>query len=155
MLSKIQELSGNSPHLIQYFASRLVDLLITQRSDTLRPHHIDEVLNGFEAASYFMSPFRDVRDPRARLVAVAALSTREDRLSLRTLQEKVSTLGLILDPQQLWNICLELAVLNILVWDNGLFRIANKGLRHHAAQSGFLELTLHKALDELTKAEEH
>jgi hypothetical protein len=139
IVSKIADLSGRLPHLVQYFGSRLAQILLDEQTDSLCPRHVDRVRDSLEATSFFMSPFHDLSDPRVRAVALSFFSADSGRMQLPQIREAVQKLGISLAHQELWDACIDLAVNNVLTLDNGAFRIANEGLRYYARQTGFFE----------------
>jgi hypothetical protein len=152
ILGLVHELSGDLPHLVQYFGSRLVDLVETEDSKTVCLRHVEQVRDSFEATSYFMSPFHDLTDPKERILALAMLSHSAERMQLPDVRRCAAELGLILEHQQVWDLCLGLTICNVLAMDNGAFRIANRGLRYYANQTGFTQGALQDARASLAKA---
>jgi hypothetical protein len=152
VLGLIHELSGDLPHLVQYFGSRLVDLLVTEESSTVCRRHVEQVRDSFEATCYFMSPFHDLSDPKERILALAMLSNSAERMQIAEIRRSAAELGLILEHQQVWDLCLGLTICNVLTMDNGAFRIANRGLRYYANQTGFTQGALQDARASLARA---
>jgi hypothetical protein len=147
-------LSGNLPHSVQYFGSRLADLLLTEESSRLFPRHVEQVRDSLEATSYFMSPFHDLTDPKERILALAMLSSNGERMHLPKIRELVQGMGLALEQQQVWDMCLGLTISNILALDNGAFRVANHGLSYYTSQTGFIDGALRDARAALSKSQE-
>lgn len=154
MLAEIHKMSGDFPHLIQYFGSKLVDVLLTEGSRSLDLQHFRQVRDSIEATSYFMSPFRELKDPKTRVVAFAMLCGKGERMQVPGIRDLAREMGAILDLQQTWDICLDLTINNILALDNGAFRVANQGLSYYVRQTGFLAEALREAKSALTNAKE-
>jgi len=147
-------LTGRLPHLLQYYGRRLLELAIQQRSETASPRDIETLRWDFEAAQYFTSPLADLKDPWSRLVAFSILNANGGQLTVSGVQELAVRAGLRdLRHVEVFQICNDLVINNILAWEKGSFRVANEALRYYAGQLGFLDRALEEAQREVALQE--
>jgi hypothetical protein len=149
---QVCELTGRLPHLIQFYGRQLCHMLLDESSNTLTPTHVGRVRDSFEATSYFMNAFRELKDPKSRLLACAFLGVPDRLLPLAQIGVEAARVGLIAGSQELWNLCNELVLQNVLSFEQNGFRLANTALAYYCTNTGFLQETLREARRDLSTA---
>jgi len=133
----ITRLTGNLPHLIQFYGKKLADLAVDQGMERLGLEHVDLLKWDFEIAGYFISPLQGLSDTESRAVAEVLLRDGRKEFDLPRIQEMAKEHAIQADVARIADICNDLVVNNILAWNAGSFRIANEALPYYAREMGF------------------
>jgi len=132
-------LTGGHPHLVQFYGQRLAELAIREKANTVTADHVELLKWDFETAQFFLSPLFELKDPGARSIALELLRLRPERITPASVcavaSGQGSTLGLV-DAVNLLN---ELVIGNLLAWQGGSYRLANRSLCDYAAGLGFFD----------------
>lgn len=145
LAGEVMELTGRMPNLIQLVGIKLVDRAIIEKSDVISMEHLEALKKDFFIAQFFIKPLQELRDPEARLVGLSLLSEDKSDFSVAQVQAVARREGLNLDLARTNDICLELLINNLLIWDNGSYRVATGGLPFFARKKDFLKNSLEEA----------
>ena len=145
LLPEILDLTGRLPNLIHLFGMKLVDRAIRENADTITPEHLDGLKKDFLMAKFFTKSLDELEDPMVKLVALCLLDLNKSGFTLQEVQATAKRQGLNLDTKKTNEICIDLVINNVLVWDNGTYRIANGGLGYYARQQDYFTSTLNEA----------
>jgi hypothetical protein len=151
LVGEVLELTGHLPNLIQLFGMKLADRAIMENADPISLEHLDALKKDFFIAQFFIKALVDLDDPETRLVGLSLLNESKDEFSVREVQEVARREGISADAKRTNDMCIDLLINNVLVWDNGAYRIATGGLSFYARQKDYLTSALEDARRE-TKA---
>ena len=159
LINHVLDLTGRLPHLVQLYARRLAEILIESQEDRITRSHIDLLSWDPELSLYFLSPIEDLTNARTRRVAVSLLADSENNWTVDAVHKVAVKHGVELNSQETLRLCHELYILNILSLNprNGVYSLAYKALRQHAAQMGLfaLELGISTRVPQLTTGESY
>jgi hypothetical protein len=141
LVERICKLTGRMPHLIQFYCKRLATVLIEEERHIVGPPQLDALRWDFETAQFFVSPLSDLTDPETRAVAQVLLKEGLRNFNAAQVRELAAQRGLELDVYRALEICNELVINNVLVWDEGHFRPANEALLFYAREMKLLDET--------------
>ncbi|NOT62694.1 MAG: hypothetical protein HOP19_21005, partial [Acidobacteria bacterium] len=139
------ELTGRMPHLLQFHAKRLAELADEEEADSISPLHIETLKADDLTANFCTAPIIELKNPRARLVALALLKGRIRRIEFGLVQGLARQHGINLSFEQAHEICNDLIINNILIWDDG-YRIANDAITFYAHEMGFIDSALEETI---------
>jgi hypothetical protein len=152
LVDRVLSLTGRAPHLIQYYGRRLAELALKEQRGMLNREDVEAIHFDFETAQYIVGPLVELREPEARLLALAVLKADTRHLTVPAIHDLAEEAGLHLAHTRLLEICNDLVISNILVWNKGAFQIANDALVHYARELGFLDQAFTEARNELDRA---
>jgi hypothetical protein len=139
VLRRLLDQTGRLPHLIQYYCKHLVDLLSGRRDGTQVTHTlISELESGYEFLENLLSPLFELREERTYDVAVGLLQKGNEHFRLADVEALAARLGHTLSLREARDLCDELVVQNILMWDRLAYRLSSQALRMSAKRSGLL-----------------
>jgi len=142
---EVLDLTGNMPNLIQLFGMKLVDRAIVNKDDKILPDHLEAVKKDFFVAQFFIKSLNELTDPETRLVALALLSENHQSFTVPAVQAIARREGLSIDLARTNEICIDLLINNVVVWDNGSYTIASAGLPFYARKKDYLKTALEEA----------
>lgn len=145
LVEQIYRLTGWMPHLMQFFARKLVDLAIEEKTITISPAQVEALKWDYETAQFFISPLNDLKNERARLVAFLLLKERRQEITPAFVRRLAARWGVFLNEMEALSVCNELVINNVLAWNKGSFQIANEALAEFARRLGILDSSLEKA----------
>lgn len=145
LVEQVFELTGRLPHHIQMFGKKLAELAISEGSNRITAETLGTLKCDFLVAQYFTKMLDEIRDARTRLVGLALLKADRRDVPVPVVQEVARREGLTLTSREANDICLDLAIDNILAWEHGGFRLANTGLSFFTSQTGYLDGALEDA----------
>lgn len=153
LVEQVLELSGRLPHHIQMFGMKLVELAMAEGANTIYPDFMEMLKGDLMVAQFFIRTIADIRDVPTRLVGLALLDEDDGRqISIPHVQAVAKQVGVLLNSEQANNVCLDLAINNVLAWERGSFRIANRGVVFFTRQNGYLSSAMEDAKKELAPA---
>lgn len=142
IISRVLRLTGNLPHLVQYYGKRLAEYVLADRSDNvIRLEYVEDLKWDFETASYFTSPLQEIKNPKTQIAAYLLLRGKYTVVSPGSVQETARGEGIHIDFGEARKICDELVIQNVLSWakeEGATYRIANEAMPEYAAKLGFL-----------------
>lgn len=144
-LDKILRLKGRLPNLLQLFGKKLAEIAIQEKAETITPNILDLLLGDFLIAQFFIKSLIDLDDPQTRLIGLLLVEEGEANVSLSSMQALASRCGLSLSSKRVMEVCIDLVINNVLVWNHGLYSLANEGLPFYARQTGYLSNALSEA----------
>jgi hypothetical protein len=138
-MEKASRLTGNLPHLLQFYGKELAELLIDQGPDSqfVEEKWLDRVRDLQKTAAYILSPLDDLSGS-IRSIAIELSRRAPDRITVPVVRSLASDLGINLADQAVLPLCTELVMCNILAWHERAFRISNESLRLYARDLGYL-----------------
>jgi len=152
--SRIFDLTGRMPHLLQFWAHQIVEAALQADTRTLSATNIDSLLAGHAMVQYAVSPLLDIDKPLNRLLAVEILRNRISSVSVHVLIELAARNGISLSARAALDACNDLLVHGVLLWDRGGFRLANTALGLAAERLGLLTPMLQESHKQLRMAVE-
>jgi hypothetical protein len=151
IVNYVLRMTGRLPHLVQLYGQKLAQLAIQEKTDTISPALLETLKWDFMLAQYYINPFCDMKDPQLRAVGLSLLRHTGRNFSIVDVQRIAARAGLRLDYVRVREICNDLLINNVLVWNNGSFRIANEGLYFYANEMGFLDTALKEAIAQVSE----
>jgi hypothetical protein len=150
----VDRYTGRSPHMIQYFGQRLVELAAEQGVRRILAKHIDLLRWDHQTACFFLSPLDDLkRVPVAHVVALALLKEGPASITPVTIQDVARMHGVSIAHSEAVEIGDILVINNVLLWADGAgYRIANQALPEYAGKMGYLTRGLEEAKQRLGKS---
>lgn len=137
--------TGRLPHLMQLFGRKFAEYAVRAHTNEITPALVDEVKGDFLIPQFFIKSLIDLDDPVTRLLGLLFVEQGLDRISIGDVQRLAESEGLKLDVKRVFDICLDLTINNVLVWDHGSYRIANEGIGFYARQTDYLQTALTEA----------
>jgi hypothetical protein len=131
-------LTGRLPNLVQLFAIKLADGAMKAGRGHIAPEHLEALKDDFLIAQFFIKSLTDLDDPQTRLVGMLLVREGRRDFSVAAVQEVARSEGVVLDSRRASDICTDLLVNNVLVWNHGSYSIANGGLIFYAQKKEFL-----------------
>ena len=138
VLKLMKDLTGNLPHLVQFYGRTVANILLDGGKTTLDTRALETARDTFETAGFFLSFINNIEDQRTRQVALSILGVPSQPLTVGQIRSLVCHHGLNLSPAETWRICNDLVIRNILSWRAGVFQVANGSLLHHARCGGLI-----------------
>jgi hypothetical protein len=140
VVRRLLDQTGRLPHLIQYYCKHLVDQLSGRRGEArVTLALIGDLETEYEFLENLLGPLFDLRDRRAYDVALGLLQKKgTEHFRLADVEEVAAGLGHPLEPRAAKDLCDELVVQNILMWDKTAYRLSSQALRMSAERSGLL-----------------
>jgi len=140
LVDHVFRLTGRLPHLMQFFAKRLVELAIEEERNDISAAQVEMLKWDYDTAFFFLSPLdgKYLENPEARLIAFLLLKECPAEITTTKLRSLVRRWGLVLDEAGALRFCNELVIHNVLIWNRGGFRIANEALVDYAKSFGLL-----------------
>jgi hypothetical protein len=132
-------LTGGYPHLVQFYGRQLADLAIREKADSVTAEHVELLKWDFETAQFFLSPLLELKDPGSRLIALELLRLRPEWITPASVCAVASGQGCTLGLVDAVNLLNELVIGNLLAWQGGSYRLANRSLCDYAAGLGFFD----------------
>jgi hypothetical protein len=145
LLGEILLFTGRLPHLLQLFGKKLAEFAIKEGTETIGWDLLEQLRGDFLITQYFIKSLNDLENPEARLLGLTLVEEGQENISIAHVQEAARRKGLHLDSQRVMEICIDLVINNVLVWNNGSYRLANEGLPFYARQTGYLSSALSEA----------
>lgn len=138
--------TGKLPHLLQLFGKTLAEYAVREGTKVIDPELLEKTKADFLIPHFFVKSLNDLEDPAARLIGLLLVSNnRQNSISSLELQKLGEGEGLRLDSKRLKNICIDLVINNVLVWNNGSYHLANEGLPYYARKTEYLITALRDA----------
>jgi AAA domain len=141
---RLLHLSGRLPHVLQYYGRKLVEVAIEAKTSLLTSNHLELLRSDLATAEYVTSAVRDLRDADLRFVALALLKKDPGSVTPSDVHRIAEDGGLTLNYQRCLDICNDLVINGILIWEGSSYRIAMGALPDYARDLGYLS----KGLDE-------
>jgi hypothetical protein len=142
IISKVLRLTGNLPHLVQYYGKRLAEYVLTERSDNvIRQEYVEDLKWDFETASFFTSSLEEIKNPKTKIAAYLLLRGKYASVSPGTVLETIRREAIDIDFGEARKICDELVIQNVLSWakeEGATYRIANEAMPEYAQKLGLL-----------------
>lgn len=147
LVEQVFRLTGRLPHLIQFFARKLVELAIDEGVNAITAAQVEALRWDFETAQFFISPLQSefLEDAEVRLIAFLLLKEHTREFTPGQVRLLATRWGLPLDEMRALRICNELVIQNVLVWNKGSFQLANEALVDYARHLGILDSALESA----------
>jgi hypothetical protein len=139
--------TGRSPHMIQFYGQRLIELAMERGEKRILMRYADELKWDHQTACFFLSPLDDLKqEPLAHVIALALLKALPNQITPVTIQDLGRMHGLSISHSQAIEIGDILIGHNVLTWaDGGGFKIANEALPEYAGKMGYLTRGLEEA----------
>jgi hypothetical protein len=137
--------TGRLPHLLQLFGRKFAEYAIRAGTNDITPTLLNDVKGDFLIPQFFIKSLIDLDDPTTRLLGLMLVEKAPDKISLADVQSAAEAEGLKLDVKHVFDICLDLTINNVLVWNHGSYRLANEGIRFYARQTDYLQTALTEA----------
>ena len=137
--------TGRLPHLLQLFGRKFAEYAIRADTNDITPGLLNEVKGDFLIPQFFIKSLIDLDDPTTRLIGLLLVEKGPDKITLADVQNVARTEKLNLDVKQVFDICLDLTINNVLVWNHGSYRLANDGIRFYARETEYLQTALTEA----------
>ncbi len=128
-IDHICKMSGRLPFLLQYYSQSLVNMVADAGSDRISYEMIESFENDFETVSFLMSPLADIHDSKTKDLALALLKSKNEFFSVSHVADIADNLDMPLVPDEIFNICNELCIYGVLVYQDGVFLVANSAIR--------------------------
>ena len=138
-LKQVFQLTGRLPHLLQFYGKKLANLAITEGAEIISLKQVDAIRLDYETAQFFTEQLTGLTDGETRLVALSLLKDDSLYFTISTVQEIAARLGLHLNQPRALEICNDLVINNVLLWNKNAFCIANGLLRHYARTMKLLD----------------
>jgi hypothetical protein len=142
---EVLRLTGRLPHFLQLFGMKLVEMAIQRGTEVISPELLDELKSDFLVMQFFLRSLAQLEDLETRLVGFALVEENPRSINLPDIYALAQREGLRLDPARALEVCINLVVNNVLVWEGGSYHIANEGLPFYARQTGYLASALAEA----------
>ena len=137
--------TGRLPHLLQLFGRKFAEYAIRAKTDEITLALLNEVKGDFLIPQFFIRSLIHLDDPTTRLVGLLLVEQAPDKISVADVQRLTQREKLKLDVKQVFDICLDLTINNVLVWDHGSYRLANEGIQFYARQTDYLQTAIAEA----------
>lgn len=141
LIEGLFRLTGKMPHLLQFYGKRLAEVADEEGATVISPNHLEFLKADYLTAEFYTAPILDLKNPRSRLIALTLLKHKVHQVEFSIVQGLARRYGVILGFEQIHEICNDLIINNILIWDEG-YRIANEALIFFAHEMGFLDSAL-------------
>jgi hypothetical protein len=149
----VLRLTGRLPHLIQFYGQKLVQRASNRLADgdcvsldplTVSPKDVHAVTSDMGTTGFFLSALREISqaDPEVYLLALLLLREGIRRVSPSLVLRLAREEGMDSDYIGAVDICNDLVINNVLMWDQNGFCLANEGLIHHARRLGYLSTAI-------------
>jgi hypothetical protein len=145
LLNDILRFTGRLPHLLQIIGKKLAEFAIKEGTETITPELLEKTKGDFLITQVFIKSLNDLDTPESRLVGLLLVEQGEGNISVSSIQALARSKGLELNAKQVWDVCIQLVINNVLVWNNGSYRLANEGLPFYARQTEYLSQALSDA----------
>ncbi|MFL6334709.1 MAG: hypothetical protein ACJ754_15470, partial [Pyrinomonadaceae bacterium] len=143
-------LTGRLPNILQLFGIKLADGAMKAGRDFIAPEHLEALKDDFIIAQFFIKTLTELDDPQTRLVGMLLVKDGRRDFTVAAVQEVARRGGVELDSRRANDICTDLLVNNVLVWNHGSYSIANGGLIFYAQKKEFFGSALEEARAALT-----
>jgi AAA domain-containing protein len=136
----VERQTGRSPHMIQFYGQRLVELAAEEDTRRIQVRHAEQLKWDHQTACFFLSPLGDLEfHPAAHLIALALLKSGLNPITPVTIQDIGKLHGLSIAHSEAIEIGDILVIQNILLWaESGGYRLANAALPEYAGKMGYL-----------------
>ena len=134
---RVLAMASRRPHLIQALAKRIIHLALDDHSSAISPDHLRRAEEDFALLSSTMFPLDDMQDDLTRLVALLWLRAGGGNLTVASLQELAQESGFSLSASKALDICYDLWICNVSVFERGTFALANQHLVHFVRKMDF------------------
>jgi hypothetical protein len=134
----ILQFTGRLPHLLQFFCRKLVEVSIREQLTVLGHKQIEVVQSDFETSQFFTSFIseQEIRDSETRLVAFLLIREKRGLVSPLDVLAIARASGLAMELSRAQEICANLLINCVLVWEGGSYRVANDAMAYYARQMG-------------------
>jgi hypothetical protein len=140
LIRHITDQTGRLPHLLQFYCKSLVELTVDHQSHQITAELVEELESQGEFFMAFLGPLEELGSGESFSLAAALLRDGRDRFELAQVRDILIRLGRRdHDPISARRACDALVIHNILVWDQGGYRVANHAIRRFAKQAGLLD----------------
>ena len=137
--ARVLQLTGRLPHLIQFYAAKLVNLAVDEGIDSISLAHIDRLTWDFETAQFFLGALKGPGLKKTGLIAKLILASGRKQFTVPAVKMLAENRNISLDFDETINTLNDLIINNILAWNKGSFVVANEALSHFAREMGLLE----------------
>lgn len=142
LIDDILRFTGRLPHLLQLFGKKLAELVIKDGTEIITLESLEQLKGDFLIAQVFIKSLNDLDNLESRLIGLSLIEKGLENISILNVQELARSNGLRLDSKQILDICIDLVINNVMVWNNGSYRLANEGLPFYARQTEYLSSAL-------------
>jgi len=136
------EMTGRLPHLLQYYGAELSKIAAARNARAISMEEVKAFEARHETATYFAGQLRYVHHPKQRLVALLLLREHPRIWMVPEIQSLAAQESLSMTLDETNEVCDELVMHNVLMWEGGGFRVANQALRWFLDQRGLLDALL-------------
>ncbi len=145
VVRRILDRTGRLPHLIHYYCKHIVAAVstaTTERDGASGVTHalLTAVEQEYDFLEHVLNPLFELRDSRTYEVAIGLLGEGQDHFRLADVEAVSTRLGHSLSSREAKDLCDELVIQNVLVWDKSAYRVSSPMLRTSAHRSGLLRL---------------
>jgi len=140
LVEHVLRLTGRLPHLIQFFAKRLVELAIEEKRGEISAAQVEMLKWDYDTAFFFLSPLdeKHLENHEVRLIALLLLKECPAEITPAKVRLLARRWDLTFDEVHALRLCNELVIHNVLVWNRAGFQIANEALADYARHFGLL-----------------
>jgi hypothetical protein len=131
------------------FGMKLAEMAISEQTHTISEELLEKVKDDFLLAQFFIKTLDEIEDLPTKLVGLRLLEAKQENISVPYVQEIAGDEGLVLDRVTANDICIDLAINNVLTWDSWGFKLCNGGLSFYARETGYLKDALAEARQKL------
>ncbi len=152
MVEQILSLTSRLPYLIQSFARRLIEAAYQEGAQAVAIRHLEKVRGDFMSMVYSIAPLDDLTNSAVRVGALLILRCDAREVSVPLVQDLFRREGVAFSIPRIKEICEELVICSILIWEKDHFRLANPAMAANAKRMGLLETDLQRSLAEVHPA---
>lgn len=145
ILDEVLRMTGRLPNLIQCFGKKLAEIAIHDKTETITPTLMEKLKGDFFITQLFIKSLIDLEDPESRLIGLSLVKDGARHITSSSLQQLALGFGLHFDSKRIVEVCSDLVINNVLVWNHGTYSLANEGLPFYARQTGYLDNALSEA----------
>jgi hypothetical protein len=142
VLAHVTSMAGWLPHLLQYYGSELALLAIDRETQAVSMEHVHTFENQPETSRFFAGIVTSIKDPHPRLIALLLLRQNPRAWTIPEVQALIGHASLRMTLDETKEVCDELVIRNVLLWERGTYRVANDALRHFLAEGQLLDSLL-------------
>jgi hypothetical protein len=124
----VLELTRRRPQLIQACAKRLVELAVSNETNIITQHHLECIRAEFGAMACSTLALDDLQDNITRLITLLVLRTGLQYVTVGSLHNIAEMNHVCLSASKAMEICYDLWICNLLVWERGVFVVASPHL---------------------------
>lgn len=138
VVRRILDRTGRLPHLIQYYCKHLVDAVASADPPRITHLLLSELERDYDFLEHVLNPLFELRDRRAYDVALGLLDGGQEHFRLADVEVLAARIGHRMSTREVKDLCDDLVVQNVLIWDRSAYRVSSPVLRAAARRSGLL-----------------